>query len=141
MSQSLELECRSLEQLPDLAAKLLDFIGDPGLVLIQAEMGAGKTTLIKAICRHLGSTDDFSSPTFSLVNEYAFGDKKIFHLDLYRIQTTDELLDLGIEEYLDSGSWCFVEWPGLLMPLVQGNYVSLEIRRKGDIRYFRALKN
>ncbi len=74
-------------------------------------MGAGKTTLIKALVQSLGSNDVVSSPTFSLVNEYEITDDKIYHFDLYRIRDENELLDIGFEDYIHSKHWVFIEWP------------------------------
>jgi len=101
----------SIDELPSVAA---------GLVrnsrfktwLFDAPMGAGKTTLIKAIARELGVTEMASSPTFSIVNEYCTGDDApFFHFDLYRLKSEEEAYDMGLDEYFDSGTWCMVEWP------------------------------
>lgn len=81
------------------------------IILFNGEMGAGKTTLIKALCKKLGVVNSVSSPTFSLVNEYQTIDNQlIYHFDLYRIKNQQEALDFGIEDYLYSGNWCFIEW-------------------------------
>jgi tRNA threonylcarbamoyladenosine biosynthesis protein TsaE len=75
-------------------------------------MGAGKTTLIKAILKHLGVNDATSSPTFSIVNEYRLeNNSPLYHFDLYRLNSEEEAYDFGIEEYLYSDAWCFIEWP------------------------------
>jgi tRNA threonylcarbamoyladenosine biosynthesis protein TsaE len=82
-------------------------------------MGSGKTTLIKEIAKQLGVKDVTSSPTFSLVNEYKAGnDQQVFHFDFYRIKDEEEAFDMGIEEYLDSGAWCFLEWPNKVQNLL-----------------------
>ncbi|ALM19766.1 hypothetical protein AAT17_00080 [Nonlabens sp. MIC269] len=88
------------------------------IICFEAEMGSGKTTLIKELCKVLKSKDEISSPTFSLVNEYKcpFGD--IFHYDLYRINQTEELLDLGMEDYIDKIGVHFIEWPQVAKPLL-----------------------
>lgn len=80
-------------------------------VLFYGEMGAGKTTLIRAIVKALGGSTEVSSPTFSIVNEYQVNDDKVFHFDFYRIEDVTEVLDIGIEDYLYSGHWIFIEWP------------------------------
>lgn len=102
------------------ASEILRDLGDTTTVLFDAPMGAGKTTLISALCRALGSTDDVGSPTFSIINEYRDGENNpIYHFDFYRIDDATELLDLGVEDYFYSGSRCFVEWPekgGSLLP-------------------------
>jgi len=79
--------------------------------LFYGDMGVGKTTLIKNLIRLLGSEDEVSSPTFSIVNEYKLNDEKIYHFDLYRIKDTEEAYNFGIEDYLNSNYWTFIEWP------------------------------
>lgn len=107
-----------LKDLPQTAKEFIKTIGEDRIFLFEGEMGSGKTTLIAEICRQLGASDDFGSPTFSIVNEYADKDKNpIYHFDLYRIDTPREVLDMGAEEYFNSGSLCFVEWPDRLGPL------------------------
>ncbi|ANH60872.1 tRNA (adenosine(37)-N6)-threonylcarbamoyltransferase complex ATPase subunit type 1 TsaE [Dokdonia donghaensis] len=82
------------------------------VLLFYGEMGAGKTTLIKAIVKKLGVTDTISSPTFSIVNEYVTGNEQlIYHFDFYRITNQEEALDMGFEEYIFNGDWIFIEWP------------------------------
>lgn len=82
------------------------------VLLFYGEMGAGKTTLIKAIAKKIGVTDTISSPTFSIVNEYVTGnDQLIYHFDFYRITNQEEALDMGFEEYIYNGDWIFIEWP------------------------------
>lgn len=88
------------------------------IILLQGELGAGKTALVKAVCRALGSSDEVTSPTFTLVNEYRDQDDlPIFHIDLYRLETLEDALQIGIEDYLNSGTWCFIEWPELILDL------------------------
>jgi tRNA threonylcarbamoyladenosine biosynthesis protein TsaE len=97
--------------------------------LWHGDMGAGKTTLIKSVCTILGAGGDLSSPTYSLANEYSTsGGSKIYHLDLYRLRSLDEALDIGIEEYIHSGDLCLIEWPQLIMPLLrEGEFVTIHI--------------
>lgn len=117
------------------AAELLAFAGQERVFLFEAPMGAGKTTFIKVLCARLGVQDTMSSPTYAVVNEYATGDhQRVYHFDLYRLKSTAELLDIGFEEYLESGNYLFIEWPELAMPLI-GSYVKVNIELNENIRY------
>lgn len=97
------------------------------LFLISGEMGAGKTSLVKAFVKQLKSKDEASSPTFSIVNEYRTSKGPIYHFDLYRLESIEELLDIGIEEYLYSDRLCFIEWPELLEQLNMESFHKIEI--------------
>jgi tRNA threonylcarbamoyladenosine biosynthesis protein TsaE len=130
----------TLDELPKVASALLQTAGNARIFLFEGPMGSGKTTLIREMCRQLGSNDNFSSPTFSLINEYSSKAGKLYHLDLYRLKGQNELLDLGIEEYLDSGSYMFIEWPELLLPLINQPYISVIIRTEYNFRYISAGK-
>jgi tRNA threonylcarbamoyladenosine biosynthesis protein TsaE len=101
-------------------------------VLFYGEMGAGKTTLISAIVKEMGATDFASSPTFSLVNEYEITNDTIYHFDLYRIKNQYEALDMGIEDYLYSGSWNFIEWPEKIVNLLPEKVTVLELSLAED---------
>lgn len=119
-----------LDDIDNAAAQIIAAAANQKVWLFTGHMGAGKTTLIKAICSALGAEGDFSSPTYSLVNEYEVkqGKSKIYHLDLYRLKNIDEALDIGIEEYLYSGGYCLIEWPQLIMPLLnKGEYLPINI--------------
>lgn len=91
-------------------------------VIVDAPMGAGKTTLIKNLCKHLGVVDEVSSPTFSIVNEYSTATGDILHFDLYRIEETIELHEIGMEDYLDRKALKFIEWPEIAMPLIENHH-------------------
>lgn len=122
-----------------LAAKqLIEFAGKEKVFFFDAPMGAGKTTFIKAICQFLKVTDTMSSPTYSIVNEYNTENKlKIFHFDLYRLKSSQELFDIGFEDYMNSGNYVFVEWPEMAMPFVD-SYVRIIINSDSNNRYLRA---
>lgn len=96
-------------------------------IIFNAPMGSGKTTLIKALCKSLGVTEEVSSPTFSLVNEYKGKDTSIFHFDLYRIENTMELQEIGIEDYLIGDHYFFIEWPEFVIPFLT-DYVVISLQ-------------
>jgi len=101
----------SLSDLPAAAKELLEFCGDIKVIAFSGNLGAGKTTLIKAICSLLGVTDLVSSPTFSIINEYRDKENRpVFHFDFYRMKTTREAEDTGCTDYFFSGNYCFIEW-------------------------------
>lgn len=101
----------SLKNLSEIALELISSVKHKTL-LFYGEMGVGKTTLIKEICKQLEVLDSISSPTFSLVNEYQTNNnEKVFHFDFYRIEDEDEALDMGIDDYFYNNDWCLIEWP------------------------------
>lgn len=103
------------------------------IILFDAEMGMGKTTLIKEIVRILGVKDVANSPTFSIVNEYNTSDNgTIFHFDMYRIEEEEEALDFGIEEYFYSNNWCFIEWPERIPNLIPEEHHVVRIRLEDE---------
>ncbi|MBG6129779.1 tRNA threonylcarbamoyladenosine biosynthesis protein TsaE [Aquimarina sp. EL_43] len=116
----------TLQDLPDVAEKIISNVANK-IILFNAEMGVGKTTLIKEICKHLGVEDIISSPTYSLVNEYESNDGVIYHFDFYRIKEEEEAYQIGFEEYLDSDAWIFIEWPEKISGLLPENSVSITI--------------
>ncbi len=140
MKPSLELIINNTDELQTVTNTLLNFIDETRIVLFYAPMGAVKTTLIKELCKKLGSRDNFSSPTYSIINEYQGPQQKIYHFDLYRLKTEDELFDLGIEEYLNSGNYCFFEWPELVEAVIDNKHIKIEIEVKENIRFLRATK-
>ena len=131
----------SLQQLPEIAKDVLQF-AEQNILLFYGEMGVGKTTLIKEIVKQLGISDNVSSPTFSLVNEYNSkkGDK-VFHFDFYRIEREEEAMDMGIEEYFYSNSMCLVEWPNKVENLLPLKSVTITITANSDQQRTIELKN
>lgn len=117
----------TLDELPEIASEVIKNAKN-NVLLFYGSMGVGKTTLIKEIVKQLGVADNVSSPTFSLVNEYhAENGEKVFHFDFYRIDDEEEALDMGIEEYFYSNSWCLVEWPNKVENLLPLNAVTVTI--------------
>lgn len=118
----------SLQELDDVARSFLEAVGEVAVIGFSGEMGAGKTTFIQALCRNLGVTAEVNSPTFSLVNEYFTPEgNSIFHFDLYRIETPEELFDMGYEEYFFSGSLCLIEWPEKANSLIPDDALRVNI--------------
>lgn len=113
----------------DIAAKMfIKKMHEKKVFAFYGEMGAGKTTFIKAICKALGVTATVTSPTFSLVNEYEKSDgKPIYHFDFYRIKSIEEVYDFGYEDYFYSGNICFIEWPELIEAILPENVVKVQI--------------
>jgi len=117
----------SLENLSEVATELISSAKNKTL-LFYGQMGVGKTTLIKEICKQLGVLDTISSPTFSLVNEYETSKiEKVYHFDFYRIAQEEEALDIGIEEYFDNNDRCLIEWPENIENLLPLDAVEIHL--------------
>ncbi|GAA0720518.1 tRNA (adenosine(37)-N6)-threonylcarbamoyltransferase complex ATPase subunit type 1 TsaE [Aquimarina litoralis] len=121
----------TLEELSKTAEEIIENATHKTL-LFDAEMGVGKTTLIKEICKQLGVVDTISSPTYSLVNEYQGKEDTIYHFDFYRIKQEEEAYDIGFEEYLDSNAWLFIEWPEKIANLLPNDSVKVKIELQDD---------
>ncbi len=114
--------------LPAAAGKLLKYAGKARIMGFYGSLGAGKTTIIKAVCKILGATDLVSSPTFTLVNEYRTrSGEPLYHIDFYRIKEKEEVFDLGIEEYFSGNSYCFLEWPELIEEILPPETLRIKI--------------
>ena len=121
------------EELQEVARKLLSNFKQLNVWCFDAEMGAGKTTLIKQICRELGVEEDMSSPTFSIVNEYAStSGEEIYHFDFYRLREIEEAINIGAEDYFFSGNLCLIEWPALVKPMLPDEYLQISIKLVGN---------
>lgn len=119
----------SQNELKDAARELIRECGSVRTWLFSGEIGAGKTTLIKAVCEQLGVKDGMSSPTFSIINEYRpSAEERIYHFDFYRLKNEREAYDLGAEEYFDSGHFCFVEWPERIPSLIPQQYIEVNLK-------------
>ena len=118
----------TISELSEVAQKLLIFSGNLRVCSLVGEMGAGKTTLVKAIGHRLHVTDTMSSPTFAIVNEYALpDDQRMYHIDCYRLKSETEARDLGMEEYFYSGHFCFVEWAERIPALMPDEFVQVTL--------------
>lgn len=130
----MEIKIQSLDQIKDAARQFIAAMGDNTVFAFYGQMGAGKTTFIKAICEELGVSDPITSPTFAIVNEYRsdLAGELIYHFDFYRIKKLDEVYDMGYEDYFYSGALCFIEWPELIEEVLPGNSVTVRIEAQED---------
>jgi len=125
-----ELFCKDLGELSSIVSTITAFIAanNASICLFNGQMGAGKTTIIRAVCANLGVIDNVSSPTFSIVNEYLTSKgASIYHFDFYRLKSEKEAYDIGVEEYFESGNLCFLEWASQIPSLVPTNHVEINI--------------
>ena len=123
-----EIVIASLDELKDVAEAVIESLDGRNVVALFGAMGAGKTTLISAIMEHLGSTDNVTSPTFALVNQYSTAaNEPVYHFDFYRINRIEEAFDMGYEEYFYSGDLCLVEWPELVEQLLPDDAMVVRI--------------
>ena len=123
----------SLDDLEQLSNEILMTCTKSQIFTFEGQLGAGKTTLIKSLCRYLGYTDEVTSPTFSLINEYQTPSSMIYHMDLYRLNSENELLDIGFEEYLDGDAFCFIEWPQIAENLIVQSHYKIKILLNEDL--------
>lgn len=135
----MKIEDNSIEynrdEIKEAAIWLLEKSGGERVWLFDAPMGGGKTTLIKELCELLEVDEVASSPTFAIVNEYhSVAGERLYHIDAYRLDSVHDAERVGLGEYLESGDYCFVEWPGVLAPLLPREAVRLRIEPIGDER-------
>ena len=134
----MEWQIEHLESLSQYSHKLLETFPNTRVFAFTGEVGAGKTTFIQSLCKQLGVTSAVTSPTFALVNEYPYTDatsglpKSVYHLDLYRLRSIEEALEIGVEDYLYSQKYCFVEWPELIEPLLPEDTVRIHFEILSD---------
>jgi tRNA threonylcarbamoyladenosine biosynthesis protein TsaE len=123
----------SVKALSTAARHLIDEFPGRRVFAFYGKMGAGKTTFIQAVCQVLGTSDNVTSPTFAIINEYntELGES-IYHFDFYRIKDMEEAFDMGYEDYFFSGSWCLIEWPEKIEPLLPEGYVKVTISVEDD---------
>ena len=129
----MEILIEGINQLPKAVKQFHQHLNGRKKLMIYGEIGAGKTTFIKAFCEYLGVEDPVNSPTFAIINEYVYPDQQtkkellIHHLDLYRLKTAEEALFIGMEDYLYDDFYCIIEWPGLIEDYFPENAVKIKI--------------
>lgn len=129
----MELQIKNLDEIYTVAKEFVNALGNRTVVAFYGKMGVGKTTFIKAVCEELGVTDVINSPTFAIVNEYLSGEgQPVYHFDFYRIRRSEEVLDIGFYEYIDSGCLCLMEWPELIEDLLPEETVRVKITENAD---------
>lgn len=129
----MEIKIKGLEDIAPAAKAFIEGMGSRRVFAFNGEMGAGKTTFIAEVCRQLGADDDSGSPTFSIVNEYRAADgSPIYHFDFYRLDSPEEALDMGAEDYFYSGYLCLIEWPDRIGALLPEEAVEVDIRVMPD---------
>lgn len=128
-----QLIINNIEEIDLIASKFLEKTTRYSIFAFYGEMGVGKTTFIKAICRNMGVIDSVSSPTFSLINEYRTKtSESIYHFDFYRIESIEEAYDFGYEDYFFSGNKCLIEWPEKIEDLLPENCLRIHITELPD---------
>lgn len=129
-------EAERLQDLAGIAQSMLEMHPHVRIFTFTGPLGAGKTALIKALCEQLGiEPDRVQSPTFGLVHPYlAANGQEVYHFDLYRVEAEEELIEFGFESYLDSGAYCFIEWPDVALPFLPNDYLSVSLSVTGTVR-------
>lgn len=134
--KKIKFESHNQIEMAEVAEIITNYFQNEKLITFTGDLGAGKTTLISMICKELGSVDDVSSPTYSLVNEYKTNKgETIYHIDCYRINSIEEAIDAGIEDVMYSDAFCFIEWPSKIKTLLENrNMVKVDIQVNGAKR-------
>ncbi len=126
---------KSIAELNPIVDEIIQLSKSHAVFCIYGNLGAGKTTLIKLICEQLQVIDSISSPTYPIINEYKTADNKIiYHIDLYRLKSIEEAMNIGIEDYLFSDNLCFIEWPDNFESILPDNHIKIKITKFDDYR-------
>ncbi len=130
----MEIVINNIKDINKAARTFIDYMPEGNVIAFYGNMGAGKTTFIKALCEELGVEDEVTSPTFAIVNEYtcANAPSKIYHFDFYRIKKLEEVYDMGYEDYFYSDSLCLIEWPELIEELLPDDVTKVHIIEQSD---------
>ena len=130
----MEIKIEKLDNIREAAKQFIANIGDSTVFAFYGNMGAGKTTFVKAVCEELGVDDVITSPTFSIVNEYRSEQtgELIYHFDFYRVKKIEEVYDMGFEDYFYTGALCFIEWPELCEEVLPDDTVKVYIKEEPD---------
>ena len=122
-----------LKGLDEVAEAFVARFDAPGIFLLFGDMGVGKTTFVKAVCKQMGM-EATSSPTFSIVNHYKAGNREVYHFDLYRLRSLEEALDMGMEEYFDREAYIFIEWPQVVESILPEGCHSIRLSEEEGVR-------
>ncbi|HUM51492.1 MAG TPA: tRNA (adenosine(37)-N6)-threonylcarbamoyltransferase complex ATPase subunit type 1 TsaE [Chitinophagales bacterium] len=126
---------KNIEELEEVSNQIIELTSTNTVFCFYGNLGAGKTTLIKLICEKLNVTDSISSPTYPIINEYKTADNNIiYHIDLYRLKSIEEAMNIGIEDYLFSDYLCFIEWPDNFESILPDNHIKIKITKFDDYR-------
>ncbi|MFN8283509.1 MAG: tRNA (adenosine(37)-N6)-threonylcarbamoyltransferase complex ATPase subunit type 1 TsaE [Chitinophagales bacterium] len=126
----LRFEIKNIEELDEVSNRIIELTSSHNVFCFYGNLGAGKTTLIKLICEKINVTDSISSPTYPIINEYKTDDGKIiYHIDLYRLKSIEEAMNIGIEDYFFSGNLCFIEWPDNFESILPDNHIKIKITK------------
>ena len=139
----MEIYCQTIQELPEVSEKIISYGKEFTVWVLKGDLGAGKTTFIQEVARQMKVLDNINSPSYALINEYLSPDQAtIYHFDLFRINTISEVLDLGFDEYIESGSLCFIEWPEIAASLLPEKYLEIEILNpEKELRVFNIKKH
>ena len=139
----MEIYCQTIQELPEVTEKIISYGEEYTIWVLKGDLGAGKTTFIQEVARQMNVMDNISSPSYALINEYlTHQQQKIYHFDLFRVKNISEVLDLGFDEYLETGSRCFIEWPEIAEPLLPAKYLNISILNpEQEIRVFNIEKH
>lgn len=127
----MEIQVQTEDQMLELVRQVARQFPEQRIFFLQGDLGSGKTSFVKKFAKHLGSTDEITSPSFSIIQEYESPRGTIYHMDLYRLEDVSEIEELGLEEYLESGNWCFIEWPNILPEWMKEGGLTINIFIEG----------